>query len=285
MMNEQQATWENRIQDIASTFTYPPTPEMTMAVREKLRARRDRKPQRQTRLAWVIVLALLLAAGLLAVPQVRAAVLRFFQIGAITIFETGNAVEATAEVSDTPIVESPITATSTLFSAGVPETIIPATATPLPLYVPLTLTDFATLTTLAEAQAFAPFTLRLPAYPADLGMPDAVYIQESSQAQTVIFTWQEPANAEVVRLALYEIWGDNFALKQAEQLQQTSVNGRDAVWVEGPHLFRLQDGRVESWQFVPGNVLIWWTADGVTYRLEGAESLAEAIRMAESLEE
>lgn len=275
-MNEPLTTWENRIHTVASTLPYPPTPDVAAAVREKLEVSHGRQHQNWARLAWMVLLALVVTMGLLAVPQVRAAVLRFFQIGAITIFETGSVIEPTADVPQTPDAEQPVTA--------VPEAILPATATPLPLYAPLTFTDFTEPMTWEEAQANAPFTLRLPTYPADLGEPNRMYGQESTQGQTFIFTWQDPEeDEERVWLALYEIWGENFAWKQAENIQQTAVHGREAIWVDGPHLFQLQNGRVESWQFVAGSVLVWWANEGITYRLEGAESLAEAIRIAESL--
>jgi uncharacterized protein (AIM24 family) len=74
-----------------------------------------------------------------------------------------------------------------------------------------------------------------------------------------------------------------YAYKGSETLEMTEVNGNQAFWLVGPHYFRLRDSSAEEWLFVEGSVLIWWDGD-VTYRLEGAESLEKALRIAESLQ-
>ncbi len=66
-------------------------------------------------------------------------------------------------------------------------------------------------------------------------------------------------------------------------IAETAVNGQWAIWLEWPHQFRLADGRWQEWQFIESNVLIWWAREGLTFRLEGADSLTEAVRIAESL--
>ena len=76
-----------------------------------------------------------------------------------------------------------------------------------------------------------------------------------------------------------------LVIENAPLIMETAVNGRPAFWVMGPHTFMLTNGRAQEWQFIEGNVLIWWTGKNLTFRLEGAESLTEAIRMAESLHE
>ncbi|HUM72247.1 MAG TPA: hypothetical protein PLK31_25775 [Chloroflexota bacterium] len=182
-------------------------------------------------------------------PQVRAAVLRIFQIGAITIFE----------VDEPPPANAAIWATKTA-------------------QLPLVAQGLARGISLAEAQTAVPGSLYLPAYPADLGEPDVVYLAEAGWPQTVIFVWNEP-----VSLALYQIGAEQFAYKSAPIIEETAVNGQWALWLTGPHRFMLADGRWQEWQFIESNVLIWWSREGLTFRLEGAASLAEAVRMAESL--
>jgi hypothetical protein len=144
--------------------------------------------------------------------------------------------------------------------------------------------DLAEPITLAEAQDQARFPLRLPTYPIDLGEPDQVYLHGTNWPVTIILVWLEPGQPDEVRLSLYYIEADNYAYKGAENLEITAVNGRNAFWLKAPHYFQLQDGRSPSWQFVEGRVLIWWTDEGVTYRLESGLPLAEARRIAESLE-
>jgi hypothetical protein len=82
---------------------------------------------------------------------------------------------------------------------------------------------------------------------------------------------------------LYQIHATSFAYKEAEQVRQTTVNGREAFWIEGGHWLQLQDGMVQPWLFVEGNVLIWWSERDITFRLESGLSLTEAKQIAESL--
>ncbi len=240
--------WAERVQGLAASFPYPPTPDTRIVVRQRVGSRPSVYFTRSPRLAWVVILVALVLA-LLAVPQVRAAMLRLFQIGAITIFE----------VDEPPLPSAEIWATK-------------------PARLPLVAQGLAREISLAEVQTAVPGGLYLPTYPADLGEPDVVYLAETGWPQTVISVWNEPTD-----LALYQIGAEQFAYKGAPVIEETAVNGQWALWLEGPHRFMLADGRWQEWQFIESNVLIWWTRDGLTFRLEGAESLAEAIRMAESL--
>jgi hypothetical protein len=240
--NEQ---WELKVQATAVTFPYPPTPDLTDGVRARLSVRQQVAPRRS--LAWAIGLLLLLAAALFSVPQVRATVAEMFRLGAITFVVRPEAAAApTANATLPPLTDS-----------------ILASLTPL---------------SLTEARAHLAAPLRLPTYPADLGLPDDVY----ASGETAVFLWRDPQQPAAVRLSLYQIEVEDFATKAVEMVQATAVNGREAFWLAGPHFFRLADGRYEAWLFVEGHVLIWWEGD-VTYRLEGAASLDEAIRIAESL--
>jgi len=266
MMNRQQKSesnfpeWEEHIQNVAASFAYPPTPDMPAVVRARLRKRPfGKRPSGlrtvSSRLAWAIAVVVLLMLTLLAVPQVRAAVLRFFQIGAITVFETGESPNTNAEIWASK-------------------------STPLPIVAQ----GVATRITLAEAQTAVSAGLFLPTYPADLGQPDAVYLAGKGWPQTVIFVWQEKAFPSQTRLALYQIGASQFAYKGASILEETAVNGQRAIWLEGPHAFLLANGQWEDWQFIDSNVLVWYAENGLTFRLEGADTLTEAVLIAESLE-
>lgn len=237
--------WELKIRETAVAFPYPPTPDLAEGVSARLAVRQRVAPRRS--LAWAIALLLLLSAALFSVPQVRATVAEMFRLGAITFVERPQ---------PTPP---------------------PVTTATLP---PLTDRILASLTplSLAKARDQLAAPLRLPAYPADLGLPDDVY----ASGETAVFLWRDSIQPDAVRLSLYHIGAEDFATKAVEMVQATAVNGREAFWVAGPHFFRLADGRYEPWLFVEGRVLIWWNGD-VTYRLEGAASMDEAIRIAESL--
>lgn len=272
-MNEQ--VREQWLQDVATSFRYPPTPDVAGDVRRRLSRPRVAPKTRPLRLAWAVLAFLLLAAALLAVPGVRAAVLEFLQIGAIRILPQ----EATATPAQTTTgraegdVAAPATGVTTPDRPGATRTLL----------------DIAGATTWEAAQGTAGFPLQLPAYPPALGQPDEVYEQQlwdpDLQEPVFILVWREPQQPEEVRLALYEIAWPYYGLKSAslEAITQTRVNGAEAFWVRGPHRLQLAGGEVEEWLFVAGNVLIW-TEGEITYRLEGAATVEEAVRIAESLQ-
>lgn len=249
-MNEETlAQWQQRLQETAVSFPYPATPDVTWAVRQRLAARQTRSIPVRRRLAWAVAMFLLIIGGMMAVPQVRAAVLRIIRAGAITIF-----------VSESTAPDVPDSSTSDEF-----------------------IFELATPITLAEAQARAQTPLQLPTYPADLGAPDQVYLQETERESAIIMVWLKPGQTDEVRLSLYHIEVDDYAYKAAGQIEVTRVNGREAFWLDAPHYFRLGNGRYQPWRFVAGNVLIWWPSEDVTYRLESGLPLAKAVRIAESL--
>jgi hypothetical protein len=199
---------------------------------------------------------LLVVATSVAVPQVRAALVRAIQVGVVRIF-------------------LPSTPTSTA----------PA-ATPLPtptVEVSRPPLDLAGETTLDKArQALGP-AVRLPTYPAGLGSPDLVFLQ-NAEGPLAILIWTFPADPARVELALHILGPGTFAGKgQPRVVAVTQVNGGRAVWTEGPHSFAVRGGDYVLRTLVTGNVLIWTEGD-LTYRLETGLTMDEAVRIAESLE-
>jgi hypothetical protein len=67
-----------------------------------------------------------------------------------------------------------------------------------------------------------------------------------------------------------------------ENVEQTQVNGRPAIWTSGDHFLKLMENDLDQRVFVTSHVLIW-TEDDVTYRLETDLPLVDAILIAESL--
>jgi hypothetical protein len=254
---------------LARNFSYPPTPDIAGAVRGQLAAR-EISPKSglvTRRLAWAALIILIILGGLLAVPQVRAAVVEFLQIGAIRIF----------------LVEPTPTPTSTPAPAA-----SNATSTPLPRPSPTplaSLLDLAGETTLAEAQAQVDFPIRLPIYPAGLGSPDRVFSQNIG-GPAVVLVWLDPNQPEQVRLSLHQLGPGAFAEKgNPGSIQETTVNGRQALWTEGPYILQFRRGNRVDYdlrRLVTGRVLIWVEGE-VTYRLETDLPLEEAVRVAESL--
>jgi hypothetical protein len=253
-MNDQgNDSWERYLTETAAAFSYPPTPNVAVSVAQRLGQRRASFTGGR-RLAWSVLLLLLLTTILLAVPSVRATVLELLQIGAIQIVPV--------EKSDAPnLIDKP---------------------------VKRTMFDLAGATTWQEAQAEADIPLRLPAYPATLGPPDEVFLQRPQDPglgdEVVITVWHDAHRPDEVDLALYQIAGSSFALKATaeETVVETAVHGESAYWVGSSHWLQLVDGELQEWLFVEGNVLVW-VEHGITYRLEGASTVEAAVRIAESL--
>lgn len=285
MTTESSTQWEVRLQEIAGTLAYPPTPDIDSAVQARLfKQAEERKAPftRRPRLRWAVVVLLvlvLLAGGLMAVPGVRAAVIELIRVGAIQIFlpqPTPQPAEDQAGAMMPP--------TATPASAGTaPAAHNPPTITAVALSERLF--DPADAVDLAAAGAAVSFPIKLPAYPPGLGEPDAVFIHDAVWPPTVVLVWREPGGDDApVQMSLYQIGADKYAYKGANMVEETTVLDQRAFWLQGPHYFRLENGDIQPWLFVEDNVLVWWSADGVTYRLESHLTLAEARQVAESLQ-
>ncbi|MDX1412614.1 MAG: hypothetical protein R3293_00375 [Candidatus Promineifilaceae bacterium] len=238
---------QDMIRDAAAKFEYPPTPDVARNVRARLfSAQAKRRPD----LRWAVALVLVVVLGLLVattVPPVRAALLRILQIGAVQV----NVDE---------------------------ESIIAPGLTPEP--EPVSIADLGEPISMEEADAF--LTFRDPAYPPALGRPDVVYGQNLIYREPVIsFFWQEQNDRPQIVLTQIEI--PNFGVKWAigDQVLETEVGDHPAVWIEGPHVFDLNNAAVDLDTRLATNVLIWSDGD-VTYRLEGEISIEDARFIAES---
>lgn len=195
----------------------------------------------------------MLLIALLAVPQVRAGLIEFIQIGAIRI----NLIQPTA---------------------------LP---TPMPL---ASILDLAGETTLVEAQAEAGFTLLLPA---GFGQPQHVFYQELGAPVVVLVWLNDDGSVRLSLHEIGPgSWTvpplgkgfDKAALGKFgyELLQITDVNDTFGLWVEGERQLITSDGEVKSVRLVDSPALIW-ELFGVTYRLEGDFTLEEMVAIAESL--
>ena len=206
---------------------------------------------RRLRPLWAALAALVLLTLLLALPPVQAALRRPLCLGSVCIVWDGSPRPTAVSGSPTP--------------------------TPLPSVL-----DLAGRTTLAQARAKAKFPVRLPAYPADLGQPDYVFLQDLDGA-AVVLVWVDHGRPDQVRLALSELSSGTFVYKfTTSPVAVTSVHGQKALWTTGPYMVEGQDGSYETRRLVTGHALIW-TEGAITYRLETSVSLDDAVRIAESL--
>lgn len=265
---------EERLQEVARRFQYPPTPDVSGAVMKRFES--GIRSRARLRSAWVggISLLVLMLAVLFAVPGVRAEIIRFFQVGVVRIFPPVSTLTAEPSMPGMPPIDTPGTDTSSSV------TLIPGTTESL---YTITVLGLAGETSLEDAQASLPFSIRLPEYPADLGAPDRVFLQE--EAGMVILVWTDRDNPDDVRLSLHEFGPEGFIVSKYEPhvIQETQVNGNYAVWTRGPHMLQMTDGEYEFRRLVEGNTLIW-EKGGLTYRLETDLTLEEALEVAESLE-
>jgi hypothetical protein len=250
--------WEARLEQVASTAVYPPTPDPWPALRRAWSMRPERRSA--PRFGWAALGTVALAAGLalFAIPSARAAVYRVIQLGVVRIF---------AETAT-------VTPSTTASPAVTPS------PTPVPeLRAPLDLLGAASLDTVRDAFGQ---DLRLPTYPSDLGEPDLAFLQ-SPEGPIGILVWLDPEDATKADLALTVLGSGAFGGKSNMRLiLETEVGGQPALWLVGPHSLLLRSGETAFRTLVSGNVLLWQDGD-TTYRLETAEPLEEAIRIAESL--
>ena len=251
---------ESRLAALAKEFQYPPTPSVSDAVMSHIRGPVNRS-RFSRQLAWALAMIIVLLAGLMFVPPVRAAVLEFIQIGIVRIFPA--------------LVESPI-----------PTTEAPLTATPAPTkssLIPL-LETIAGETTLESARNIVDFSIPLPAYPSDLGQPDRVFLQDAG-GWMVILVWLDPQQPDRVKMSLHLIEAGSWTIDKyhPEIVKETTVKDLRAVWAVGEYPLIMRNADVQFTRLIDGHVLIW-EENKITYRLETDLALDEAIRVAESLE-
>jgi Domain of unknown function (DUF4367) len=269
---------DERLREVARRLSYPSTPDISKVVTNRLAS--GSRPWVRMGSAWVVAsLLILVLAVLFAVPNVRAEIIRFLQVGVVRIFP--------ADATQTAIPASPpIPLTATLVplpqSTRIPRpTITPYTSQPEPLYS-ITASGLAVESSLEHAQSELPFPIRLPEYPPDLGAPDRVFLQENDQM--AILVWTEPDDPDKARFSLHEIGPGSVIIGKFEPrvIQEIQVNGNYAVWVKGPYLVQLTNDTYNWRRLVEGNTLIW-EEEEITYRLETDLSLDEAVKIAESL--
>ncbi|HLY26895.1 MAG TPA: hypothetical protein VKQ72_11180 [Aggregatilineales bacterium] len=268
---EQSATsdeaFERHVRHAAETFVYPPTPDIAAPVRQRI-ARIEPIPGARRWLLWIGVALLIVLFVLLAVPGVRAAIVNWLRIGGVIV-----------------IPEAPTTTATPLLSA--PNARPSATPPRLPSPTALqSILDLAGETTLADAQKRVKFPIRLPTYPIGLGAPDRVYLQDLNGA-VVVLIWLSTSQPGGIRFALHILGPGAFVYKMEPTIiQETSLNGKPALWTEGPYfLVWRSDSQTPTWdmrRIVNGNVLIWTDAP-LTYRLESDLSFAEALKIAQSI--
>jgi len=282
--------WQRALTQLAAQVDYPPTPDVAARARAEVAGRQmlpTARPARPAgrRLAWALAVMALLALSLLAVPATRAALLSFFaRVGAIEIF-----IDESAPTVPAPTLPASTLPASTLPASTLPASTLPAStpaasgqpATTTPVAVPhsLSLIDLGEPATLAEAERQAHFT---PELPATLGAPDEAYTHPGVDLPAITLVWRPDDGPP---LSLTAIAVAEFARKvvAATTVEEVAVGDETGLWLIGPHHLQL----FGDWQgpnnlLITSNVLIW-VHRGITYRLEGDLSQADAVAIAASL--
>ena len=249
---------EARLRETAAEFQYPPLPDISGKVLTHLKPVPAPSRFSQPRVAWALIVLFAVVVGLLSVPPVRAQILEFIQVGIVRIF--------LEEPDETPAL-----------------TQLPDRPTPDASLIP-SLRAIAGETDLQSARERVSFPISLPGYPAELGEPDLVFLQDMN-GSLVVLVWMEPTDPNEVKLSLHLIGPGSYAVNKSNPrtVEMSKVNGQTAVWAEGPYILFMKNGAMESYRLIDGHVLIWEEGE-LTYRLETDLPLDEAVRIAESLE-
>lgn len=247
---------EARLTALAHAVTFPPTPNLTAAVRSRLEPR----PRSQRRWVWALAAALLLAVtgGVVAMPQARETVAGWLGIKGVNI----QRVEHPPPPSMRP--SGPI---GSRLGLGQPET-------------------------LAEAERLAGFKIQIPA---DLGPPDEVFYRSDAGAVTLVYypraglpEANQTGAGALVTVLKATLQGPilNKVIGPGTQLQQTDVAGTAAYWLSGsPHDVFYTDSRGAFRQDtlrLATNTLLWQRGE-LTYRLEAPIDLNAARTIAASV--
>jgi hypothetical protein len=161
----------------------------------------------------------------------------------------------------------------------------------LPRTVPGAALDLGRRVTLDEARLGTAFTPLVP----PLGAPDAVYLRQDIPGGAVSLLYRPragipPTPDPRIGLLLTEFHGSfkPFIEKTIDtnaRVEQTTVGGEPALWIEGDHTVLFADARGqvrEDRRRLATNSLIWQRGP-LTLRLEGRLTKASALRIAGSV--
>ena len=248
---------EQVLHSLRGELEFPPTPDVRNRVLARLVERRRAGARVRLVVAMAVVaVALSSATALIAAPSLREAVLETFHLGG------GVTVE---RVRTLP----PLSGAQRLRPGRE--------------------------VSLEVAERSVPFEVVVPEA---LGPPDAVYISMVLRGGEVNLVYAErprvrPLGDSRVAVLLSEFGtagGRELVVKlvdEAREVQRLQVEGDEALWIEGPHLFFYRPSAPGSRAIVPsarlaGNVLVVQRDDSYV-RIETALPQAEAIRIASSL--
>ena len=250
---------EQRLVRLGAALDFPVAPDVAETVRDRLEAgrapRRFRLPERRTLALVLAILAVTIGAAM-AVPPARTAILEFFGLQGATV----RRVETLPRVSERIALEL----------------------------------ELGREATLAEARSAAAFPLLVPE---ELGGPDRVFVSDAVPGSKVSLLYGPRDGIPRSRYTGVGVLVTEFDGKiepefigklagQATKIEQLSVDGERAIWLEGgPHavFFSTRGGTIgEDTARLAGNTLLVQQGS-VLVRLEGELSREQAVRVARSL--
>jgi hypothetical protein len=239
---------ELQLTRLGAEVEFPPTPDLSGTVRRRLAARPPRAgfPRRRAILVALVVLAVVIGA-VMAVPSARTSILKWFHLRGVTV----ERVETLPRAHERSL------------TAGLGQ----------PLTFP-------------QAARRVGFRILLPRL--EGRRPKRVYVLENAVVSALLGV---PDDGRRKPVLLSEFQGSNFYLLKkaangATHVLSVRVNGQPGLWLAGaPHVLSWVDpsGRYgERSVLVTGDVLLWQRG-GLTFRLEGHLSKADALRLASTI--
>ena len=239
---------ERELRALGALVDFPPTPDLVPAVRARIAGAPRARPFAWRRAVVVALAALVVAvAGALAVPSARSAILEWLGLRGVTI-------------------------------ERVPEQPPPAPGGDLSLGEEVTL---------AEARSRARFDVLVPG---GLGAPDTVYVSSDSGVDGYVsLVYASEGRVDLLVTQFRARIEEDFLEKlvgPGTTVTETRVDGARGYWVAGaPHeIFYLdEDGNVIADTARLAENTLLWQRGAVTYRIEGADTLEEALEVARSM--
>jgi hypothetical protein len=107
----------------------------------------------------------------------------------------------------------------------------------------------------------------------DIGAPHAVYLDPSDEAVLLLYGKPARLRIEETRLGIFR-----KIITNQQSVESVAVNGGPGVWLTGTHVF----DDFFSQPRLAGNALLW-EQEGITLRIDGRFTKAEALRIARSV--
>jgi hypothetical protein len=247
---------ELQLRALSSEIDFPPAPDLRARVRAQLGERRSRRPFLPRRALVIALAALAVAIGAaFAVPPARTAILEWLGLRGVEI----------RRVAEPPTAPTPPTTPGAAVGADL---------------------GLGVHVSLAEAKRRASFRVVAPKLDS-LAAPD-VYFASSLPGGQVALVYG-PAGNRLLLTQFQATPGFPYIQKSVgsgTKVESVTVDGQLGFWLTGdPHELFYEDPRGvvrDETIRLAGNVLLWERGT-VTLRLEGADTKAEALRIARSV--